>query len=168
MAMLSNKKLLIFMPAALALCLGGPLAAKEPASSSAGAPAASKAAQKQSGLDRSGKKRKGKVSYYGREFYGKKMANGQPMNPRSNVAASKTLPLGTKAKVTNLETGKSDVVEIKDRGPYVKGRIIDVSPKTAEKLDLKKDGVAPVEVKPITVPQADGSVKPGIAASEGK
>ena len=81
------------------------------------------------------------------------------MNPQSNVAASKTLPLGTKARVTNLENGSSDVVEIKDRGPYAKDRIVDVSPQTADKLGLKKDGTAPVEVKPLEVPQADGSVK---------
>jgi rare lipoprotein A len=87
------------------------------------------------------------------------MASGKTMNPHSNVAASKTLPLGTKAKVTNLENGKSDVVDIEDRGPYVKGRIIDVSPKTAEKLDLKKEGAAPVQVKPIEVPQRQGNTK---------
>jgi len=97
--------------------------------------------------------RKGKASYYGAKFAGKKMANGKPMNPRSNVAASKTLPLGTRAKVTNLKNGKSEEVVIEDRGPYAKGRIIDVSPKTAEKLDLKKDGTAPVEVKPLQVPK---------------
>lgn len=105
--------------------------------------------------DRSGKSRKGKASYYGEKFHGKKMADGTPMDPNSNVAASKTLPLGTKAKVTNLENGKSDVVEIRDRGPYVEGRIVDVTPRTAEKLDIKKDGVAPVEVTPIEVPPAD-------------
>ena len=103
-------------------------------------------------LDRSGKARKGKASYNGRQFYRKKMANGKPLNPNQDVAASKTLPLGTVARVTNLNTGKSDVVTIEDRGPYVKGRIVDVSPKAAEKLDLKKDGVAPVEVKPLAVP----------------
>lgn len=103
-------------------------------------------------LDHSGKARKGKASYYGRQFYRKKMANGKPLNPDKHVAASKTLPLGTVAKVTNLKTGKSDIVTIEDRGPYVKGRIVDVSPKAAEKIDLKKDGVAPVEVKPLVVP----------------
>lgn len=105
-------------------------------------------------LDRSGKSRKGKASYYGKKFHGKKMADGTPMDPNSNVAASKTLPLGTKAKVTNLENGKSEIVEIRDRGPYVEGRIVDVTPRTAEKLDIKKDGVAPVEVTPIEVPPA--------------
>lgn len=103
-------------------------------------------------IDRSGKPRQGKASFYGREFYGKKMANGKRMNPQSNVAASKTLPLGTKAKVTNLETGKSAVVDIEDRGPYVKGRIVDLSPKVAEQLDMKHEGVAPVMVDPIKLP----------------
>jgi rare lipoprotein A len=110
-------------------------------------------------LDRSGKVRHGKASYYGKEFHGRKMADGTRMNPKANIAASRTLPLGTKARVTNLENGKSEVVEIRDRGPYVDGRIVDVSPKVADKLEMKQQGVAPVEVKPIEVPQKDGSVK---------
>jgi rare lipoprotein A len=110
-------------------------------------------------LDRSGKARHGKASYYGKKFHGKKMADGTPMDPHSNVAASKTLPLGTKARVTNLENGKSETVEIRDRGPYVDGRIVDVSPTVADRLGIKKQGVAPVEVKPLEVPQKDGSVK---------
>ncbi|MES2951217.1 MAG: septal ring lytic transglycosylase RlpA family protein [Pseudomonadota bacterium] len=110
-------------------------------------------------LDRSGKPRKGKASYYGRRFYGKKMASGKAMNPNSNVAASKTLPIGTKAKVTNLKTGKSAVVDIQDRGPYVPGRIVDLSPKTAQDLDIKQDGVAPVEVKPISIPPKESEQK---------
>jgi rare lipoprotein A len=117
-------------------------------------------------LDRSGKPRKGKASYYGQKFYSKKMADGTSMNPQSDSAASKTLPLGTKARVTNLENGKNEVVEIRDRGPYVKDRIVDVSPKTADKLGLKENGTAPVEVKPVEVPQADGSVKPGAGAAQ--
>lgn len=114
----------------------------------------------QSGTDRSGKVRHGKASYYGREFYGKKMANGKPMNPQSNVAASKTLPLGTKAKVTNLETGKSAVVDIQDRGPYVKGRIVDLSPKVAQELDIKEKGVAPVKVDPLVIPPKNENEMP--------
>jgi len=119
--------------------------------------------QKQA-LDRSGKPRKGKASFYGPGFEGKPMADGTPMNPHASVAASRTLPLGTKARVTNLENGKSSVVEIKDRGPYVDGRIVDLSPKTAKQLGMVKQGVASVEVAPIAVPQADGSIKPGAAA----
>lgn len=116
-------------------------------------------------LDRSGKKRRGKASYYGRQFAGKKMADGTPMNPESSAAASKTLPLGTKAKVTNLKNGRSAVVEIRDRGPYVAGRTIDVTPKTARELGMTKDGVAPVEVAPIEVPQPGGERKQGDGAT---
>jgi rare lipoprotein A len=108
--------------------------------------------------DRSGKPRKGKVSYYSHKLSGKVMADGTKMNPKSNAAASKTLPLGTIARVTNLRNGKSAVVEIKDRGPYVKGRIVDVSPTTADKLEIRSKGTAPVEVAPIEMPQPDGGV----------
>jgi rare lipoprotein A len=115
-------------------------------------------------LDRSGKVRKGKASYYAKSFAGKKMADGTRMDPNANIAASRTLPLGTKVQVTNLENGKSAVVEIRDRGPYVDGRIVDLSPKVAKKLNMLDDGVAPVVVAPIEVPQADGSIKPGDGA----
>ncbi|MDB5822973.1 MAG: hypothetical protein JWR21_1677 [Herminiimonas sp.] len=117
-------------------------------------------------LDRTGETRHGEASFYGgRRFAGKKMADGTPMNPNADIAASKTLPLGTKARITNVENGKSSTVVIKDRGPYVDGRIVDVSPKVAEKLDMKEQGVASVAVTPITVPQEDGSVKPGSGAT---
>ena len=116
-------------------------------------------------LDRSGKKQVGKASFYARKFEGRTMADGKPMDPRDDNAASKTLPLGTTAKVTNLETGQSAVVTIQDRGPYVPGRIVDLSPATAEKIGLdKEEGLAPVEVAPIAVPLPDGGVKPGSGA----
>lgn len=115
-------------------------------------------------LDRSGQPRKGKASYYAHQFNRKKMANGKSFNPHQDVAASKTLPLGTVAKVTNLDTGKSDVVTVEDRGPYVKGRIVDVSPKAAAKIGLDKQGVAPVEVKPLLVPKQDAQPKPAASS----
>ena len=116
-------------------------------------------------LDHTGRKRVGKASFYAKMFHGRKMANGKPMDPRDDNAASKTLPLGTTAKVTNLETGRSAVVTIEDRGPYVKGRIVDLSPATAQSIGITpKKGLADVEVAPIAVPQPDGSVKPGAAA----
>ncbi len=116
-------------------------------------------------LDRSGKKRIGKASFYADMFAGKKMADGNPMNPHENNAASRTLPLGTTAKVTNLETGKSAVVTIQDRGPYVVGRIVDLSPATAQQIGITpRKGVAKVEVAPITVPLQNGRVKFGDAA----
>jgi len=158
-------KLETFLFLILSCYVSAALPAQEQAS--AGAATATEASPKPASaphLDRSGKTRKGKVSYYGHKFYS--MADGTPMDPQSNSAASKTLPLGTKAKVTNLKNGSSAVVEIRDRGPYVQNRIVDVSPKTADQLGLKKDGTAPVEVKPVEVPQADGSVKPGTGAAD--
>jgi rare lipoprotein A len=116
-------------------------------------------------LDRSGHKQVGKASIYADKFANRKMANGGRMDPTADNAASKTLPLGTTARVTNLDTGKSAVVTIEDRGPYVDGRIVDLSPATAERIGLaRKKGIAPVAVEPIAVPLADGSVKPGTGA----
>jgi rare lipoprotein A len=116
--------------------------------------------------DHSGKKRTGKASFYANSFAGKKMADGTPMDPQDDNAASRTLPLGTTAKVTNLESGKSAVVTIQDRGPYVEGRIVDLSPSTAREIGLtRKQGVAEVVVEPIAVPLPDGSVKAGVAAA---
>lgn len=92
------------------------------------------------------------------------MADGTPMNPASNAAASKTLPLGTKAEVVNLDNGKSAVVEIRDRGPHIDGRIVDLTPTTARQLDIMEKGVATVQVTPLEVPQPDGSVKRLVAS----
>jgi rare lipoprotein A len=117
--------------------------------------------------DVSGHRRVGEASVYARRFAGRKMANGQPMEPADNNAASKTLPMGTTAKVTNMKTGKTAVVKISDRGPYVEGRILDLSPSTARKLGVDpKAGVARVSVEPISVPLPDGQVKPGVAARD--
>ena len=117
-------------------------------------------------IDYSGRKERGRASFYAPKFAGRKMADERRMNPNQNVAASKALPLGTTAKVTNLETGKTATVKIQDRGPLRGDRIVDVSLKAAEQLGLKKRGVAPVEVSPIAVPQKDGSVKLGAGAVE--
>jgi rare lipoprotein A len=88
------------------------------------------------------------------------------MDPNADNAASKTLPLGTTATVTNVETGQSATVTIQDRGPYVKGRIIDLSPATARTIGLSRhDGIATVVVAPIEVPLPDGGVKQGASAS---
>ena len=96
------------------------------------------------------KRQVGKASIYAKHFAGKKMANGERMDPADDNAASKTLPLGTKARVTNLENGRSAVVTIEDRGPHVPGRIVDLSPATAGQIGLThKQGLADVEVVPI-------------------
>lgn len=109
--------------------------------------------------------RVGKASVYARKLAGKKMADGTKMNPHSDNAASKTLPLGTTAKVTNLQTGQSAKVTIRDRGPYVRDRILDVSPSTAHQIGIsEKKGTAEVKVDPIAVPKSDSSGKSGVAA----
>lgn len=125
-----------------ALLIGAPLAAQN----------------KSPAPDTSGDAKTGKASYYGSEFFGKPMADGTPFEPESNFAASRTLPLGTKAEVTNLENGKTETVVIRDRGPYIDGRIIDLSPKTARKLDMLEQGVVEVEVTPLELPPQDEQV----------
>jgi rare lipoprotein A len=120
-------------------------------------------------LDRSGKRRVGKASFYAHMFEGQKMADGKTMDPKHNNAASRTLPLGTTAKVTNLSTGKSAVVTIQDRGPYVNGRIVDLSPATAKAIGITpRQGVAKVQVSPITVPLPNGGLMYGAAIQEAR
>jgi rare lipoprotein A len=118
-------------------------------------------------LDRSGQSRVGKASFYADCFAGRKMANGRRMDPNDMNAASRTLPLGTTARVTNLKTGKSAIITIEDRGPYVRGRIVDLSPSTAQEIGItRREGVAMVVVSPISVPLRDGRVKSGDGAVE--
>jgi rare lipoprotein A len=90
----------------------------------------------------------GVASYYGREFSGRRTASGERHHPEAMTAASRSLPLGTTARVTNTETGRSVSVRVNDRGPYAKRRILDVSRKAARLLGMKHDGVAPVVVQP--------------------
>jgi rare lipoprotein A len=100
-----------------------------------------------------GKPQKGVASYFGREIAGRTTASGAPAKPRAMTAASRTLPLGSSARVTNTETGKAVNVTVTDRGPYAKHRVIDVSSKAASKLGMKKKGVARVKVQQVQTPQ---------------
>lgn len=86
-----------------------------------------------------------KASWYGPGFHGKLMANGKIYDMNRLTAAHKTLPLGTKIKVTNLENNKIINVEITDRGPYVNGRILDLSKKAAENLGFIHNGITRVK-----------------------
>jgi len=90
---------------------------------------------------------RGEASYYGPGFQGKHTATGEKFDQKERTAAHPALPLGTKATVTNLENGKSVDVKINDRGPYVKGRDIDLSKGAAKELGMTKDGVAPVKIE---------------------
>ena len=122
-------------------------------------------AQAKPKIDRSGRVQTGKASIYSEKFTNKTMADGNKMDPNDDNAASKTLPLGTRAKVTNLKTGQSTEVTIQDRGPHVKGRIVDLPLAKAEEIGLtKKEGVTKVEVAPVEIPLPDGSVKLGDGA----
>lgn len=89
---------------------------------------------------------RGIASWYGRDFHGKRTSNGERYNMYAMTAAHKTLPLGTRVRVRNLENGKSVEVRINDRGPFVRGRVIDLSYKAAQKLDVVGPGTARVEV----------------------
>lgn len=101
----------------------------------------------------------GEASFYGKGFHGKKTASGETFNQNELTAAHPTLPLGSEATVTNLETGKSVEVEINDRGPYAKGRDLDVSKAAAKKLEMTEDGVAPVKIEAEIPPQEEGQDK---------
>ncbi|WP_319467928.1 septal ring lytic transglycosylase RlpA family protein [uncultured Pseudodesulfovibrio sp.] len=97
----------------------------------------------------------GRASWYGRDFHGKKTANGQIYDMYGLSAAHKTLPLGTQVRVTNLENRRSVVLVINDRGPFVSGRILDLSYGAAKKLDTVERGVARVRIEAVgTVPYA--------------
>ncbi|MEW6296713.1 MAG: septal ring lytic transglycosylase RlpA family protein [Thermodesulfobacteriota bacterium] len=89
----------------------------------------------------------GEASWYGSYHHGKKTASGEKYNQHDMTAAHPTLPLGTEATVTNLETGESVEVEINDRGPYVKSREIDLSRAAAKEIGATEDGVAPVKIE---------------------
>lgn len=169
-----------FGAAVLLAALSGPAHAADPASlvTALAKPGAAEEAKRLDELppvsppdrvqvDHSGRKEKGKASIYSHSFDGRTMANGKHYDPHADMAASKSLPLGTTAKVTNLENGKSTKVKVEDRGPFVKGRVVDLAPTAAAKLGLtKKAGLASVVVAPITVPQSNGDVKAGAGAAE--
>lgn len=89
----------------------------------------------------------GNASYYADKFIGRRTASGEIFRQHRRTAASKTIPLGTKVKVTNLDNGKSVKVRINDRGPYIQGRIIDLTRKAARKIGMLQQGVAPVRLK---------------------
>jgi len=92
---------------------------------------------------------RGIASWYGPNFHGKYTSNGEIYNMYAFTAAHKTLPMNTIVKVTNLNNGKSVVVRINDRGPFVKGRIIDLSYSAGKRIGLNKTGTAPVKLEVI-------------------
>ncbi|MFN3321388.1 MAG: septal ring lytic transglycosylase RlpA family protein [Allorhizobium sp.] len=107
----------------------------------------------------------GVASWYGDAFHGRMTANGELYDKEHLSAAHPTLPLPSYARVTNLNTGSSVIVRINDRGPFHKGRIIDLSRKTADMLDMKHSGTGEVRVQYIGPARMDGHDMPYLMAS---
>ncbi len=93
-----------------------------------------------------GYRERGLASWYGKMFHGRKTANGETYNMYGTTAAHKTLPMGTMLEVRNLENGRTAVVRINDRGPFVRKRIIDLTYTTAKQLGIVQNGTARVEI----------------------
>lgn len=93
----------------------------------------------------------GYASWYGTDFHGKPTSCGEPYDMHAMTAAHKTLPLGTHVKVTNLENGASTILRVNDRGPFVSGRIIDLSCRAAQELKSYQKGLARVRVEAVQV-----------------
>ena len=89
----------------------------------------------------------GIASYYGGKFHGKRTASGEVFNKNAMTAAHRSLPFGTKVKVTNLRNGRTVLVKVNDRGPHVRGRIIDLSQAAAKKIGLSHAGTARVKLE---------------------
>jgi rare lipoprotein A len=96
----------------------------------------------------------GLASWYGPQLQGKRTASGERFDMNTLTAAHRTLPLNSYARVTNLATGRSVVVRINDRGPYLAHRIIDLSARAARELGIEEDGVARVRVEPLSARKA--------------
>ena len=97
--------------------------------------------------DLTGYKETGMASYYSRKLQHRRTASGEPLNNNSMTAAHKTLPFGTEVMVKNLKNGKSVKVRINDRGPFVKGRIIDLTKAAFSRIASLDKGVARVEIR---------------------
>jgi rare lipoprotein A len=123
------------------------------AASLAKEPRHSHAAQAQQGHGHHLRPQRGRASFYGAQFHGRRMADGKRFNRHSNAAASRTLPLGTQARVKNLENGRTAMVVIRDRGPHARSRVLDVSPSTATQLGMRQQGTASVEITPLSLPR---------------
>lgn len=103
--------------------------------------------QKNQDAPRSTYQEVGEASWYGPGFHGRETASGEIFDQGKMTAAHPSLPLGTEVEVTNLENRKKVEVEITDRGPYAKDRVIDLSREAAKKLDIKEDGVGKVRIE---------------------
>ena len=102
----------------------------------------------------------GVASWYGREEQGKPTANGETFDRHEMTAASRKLPFNTIVRVTNEDNGRSVQVRINDRGPFVKGRVLDLSEAAADTLDMKTSGTAPVKIQIVEPPPVSNVPSP--------
>lgn len=99
-----------------------------------------------------GSVKKGQASWYGESHQGNRTASGELFDLHKLTAAHKTLPMGSQVRVTSLSSGRSVVVRINDRGPFTKGRIIDVSQAAAEQLGFVRKGTDQVRIEVVSIP----------------
>ena len=102
----------------------------------------------------------GKASFYADKFEGSPTASGEKYKGSKMTAAHRTLPFGTKIKVTNLANNETVVLEVNDRGPFVEGRVLDVSKAAAEKLGFFNQGIADVKIEIVNAGDGKGDVLP--------
>ncbi len=130
-----------------------PVANRPPAPSITPAPIPNESAKREGGAapelvpQGSGRTEEGKASWYGAPFHGRRASNGEVYDMYKLTAAHRTLPFGTVVRVTNLDNGKSTVVRITDRGPFVDNRIIDLSLAAAREIESVGPGVVPVRLE---------------------
>ena len=122
------------------------------------------AGPRRAGYYKEGYTERGLASWYGKDFHGRKTANGEVYDMYKLTAAHKTLPLGVYARVTNLENGKEIKVKVNDRGPFIRGRFLDLSYGAAKELGMVEAGVGRVELEiignvPYQPAKATGSAK---------
>jgi rare lipoprotein A len=101
-------------------------------------------------IDPRGYDETGDASWYGARHHGKRTASGERFDQNALTAAHRQLPFGTRVKVTNLDNDKSVIVQINDRGPHTRGRLIDLSRAAAEQIGMLRTGTAPVRVQSLS------------------
>jgi rare lipoprotein A len=107
-------------------------------------------------IDRTYYREEGVASWYGRAHHGRRTASGETYDMNDDTAAHKSLAFGTVVRVTNLDNGRTTKVRINDRGPYVRGRIIDLSSRAASELGMKQNGTARVRIERLPADQPGG------------
>ena len=117
--------------------------------------------------DHSGYQQRGQASWYGTKFHGRRTSSGEPYDMYAMTAAHKTLPIPSYVEVTNLDNGRKAIVRVNDRGPFIDGRIIDLSYAAAKKLGVYDSGTARVEVRAIELSEPATGRSPAASSGSG-